>query len=179
MQAFTVLSTNQIKIRAFRYALDKLGLNELIVSSAAGSSGVSAQPLSLEETLQGARNRAMMAYQINPQAIGVGIECGVFQVFPEERLFNISCAVMFDGKNYLTGMSPTFLHPESVTSLVLDQGLDISQAYREAGLCISDDIGASDGAIGIISNGNMPRYLYCSLAAEMALYDWLNSSYNQ
>lgn len=70
-------SANSIKLKAVREALAALGLVAEVVGVEVPS-GVNAQPIGDETTL-GARNRAIAAFQLCPQAtLAIGIENGLF-----------------------------------------------------------------------------------------------------
>jgi inosine/xanthosine triphosphatase len=83
-------------------------------------SGVKTCPLNLEETLQGAKNRAKKAYgyvmeQEKECDYAVGIEGGMFpELFDNEKTMGGSICAIFDGKNYFIGFSPLFEYPQSV-----------------------------------------------------------------
>ena len=81
-------------------------------------SGVSCNPLTLEETINGAKNRAKSAFEYsnkkseNKCSYGVGIEAGMYPV-PEvdTKFMDASICAIYDGKNYYVGFSPSFEYP--------------------------------------------------------------------
>lgn len=94
------------------------------------SSRIADQPLSEEETIKGASNRAREALLSSPQAdIGLGLEGGLCKV---DNLWNLVCAaVIVDklGKKYL-GVSNKMALPEEV-SIKIDKGSQFGQVIRE------------------------------------------------
>ena len=73
-------------------------------------SGVSEQPVGLDETLLGARNRAAGALRaVAGASIGVGLESGVLQV--EGALFDVCACAIFDGTYMCVGLSSSWPLP--------------------------------------------------------------------
>lgn len=86
------------------------------------------------------------------------------------------CAI-YDGKQFHLGLSPGFEWPKSVTDLIVNQGLDGSQALREAGFTDHEKIGTAEGGIWIFTHGKMNRKEYNKLAVMMALIHLENKEY--
>eukprot|EP00158_Paraphelidium_tribonemae_P003593 Partr_v1_DN26245_c1_g1_i3_m48393 putative Protein of unknown function DUF84 len=74
-------TTNKAKISAVYLALEKILHGSDVVAHVSAfdvASGVSAQPMSDSETMEGAQNRAKNALKMDPDAhYGIGIEAGV------------------------------------------------------------------------------------------------------
>ncbi len=130
--------------------------------------GVSSQPMGFEEILKGARNRSFEA--CNGNELGVGIEGGFVKV-PETKtgymLFE-ACAI-FDGKQYHLGMTSGFEQPKEVMRLILQKNLELSDAWRLAGLTEKKKIGEEEGTIGILTKGRINRKEYTKQAVMNAL----------
>ena len=133
-------------------------------------SGVSCNPLILDETILGAKNRAKKAYeQIEKEddslKFGVGIEAGMYPV--EEvstKYMDCSICSIFDGKEFYIGFSPSFEYPQ----IVVDRTL----AGEEIGF-MTDVFGNTakgrKGAIGVLTDGRIYRDELEEYAVMMAL----------
>lgn len=121
-------------------------------------SGVSCNPISLDETFKGAKNRSTMAYEFASAKFGkcdyaVGIEGGLFKAdMVNTAHLEVSTVVIFDGKNYFYGTSPAFELPKAAVAGVYEG--------KEAGL-MDDVFGVStkgrQGIIGTLTNGRLNR----------------------
>lgn len=162
-------STNEVKVNAVKEAIQDYQIfsnAEIIVVKV--NSGVSDQPRSAEETIQGAINRARNAFKDCNYSFG--IEDGLMKV-PNTKTdyMNICACVIYDGKNFHLGLGPAFEYPIEVTRLVIEEGLDIDQAYYRAGLTDNPNIGSYEGVIGMLTKGKLSRKEYTKLAVMMAL----------
>ena len=168
-------SINRTKFQAVDGLFRDSGLfgSDLEVVGVDVKPGISRQPLSLEETLLGARNRAVLAY--DKSDYGVGIEDGLMH-FPQIRTgyLNVCVAVIYDGTKSYEGLSPGFQIPRPVLGLIKDKALTLSEAFREAGLTNIDNIGAEKGVIYPLSGQTIDRGTYTKLALMMALVDLNN-----
>ena len=133
-------------------------------------SGVSCNPLSLNENIIGAKNRAKKAYeQIEKEndslKFGVGIEAGMYPV-EEASTQYMDCSIcsIYDGKEFYIGFSPSFEYPQ----IVVDRTL----AGEEIGF-MTDVFGNTakgrKGAIGVLTNGRVYRDELEEYAVMMAL----------
>ncbi len=117
-------------------------------------SGVSDQPMSDEETLQGALNRARDAQSKVPGAdYGVGIEGGVQMINQAWFVGNFACVAKGPDKVGF-GISPRVELPVALAEL-LQQGMDLSAATHEV-FAIAD-IGKKEGILGMLTNGIITR----------------------
>src|SRR5690606_31996898 len=93
------------------------------------SSGISEQPLSIEETTQGAINRAKAALQQKPKAsLAIGMEGGLEDI---GGIYNLVCVVAFwDGEKLTIGESGHLPLPHSVSNKI-KQGGEFGQLIRE------------------------------------------------
>jgi inosine/xanthosine triphosphatase len=160
-------SENPVKLDATTECLHEVeGLSfELIGKDV--DSGVNPQPQSLNETVEGAVNRAKAALQDADFAIG--LEDGIFPVPGEERIFmNICICAISNGQQTHYGTSSAFEYPQEITDLVIGRALDISQALGAAGYTDNATIGSAEGAIGILSRGRLIRKDYTKQALEAA-----------
>ena len=131
-------------------------------------SGVSEQPISLEETVNGAVNRAMNSFQNCDYSFG--IESGLMQVPNSRTGYMDFCAcVIYDGKTHSLGLSRAFELPLGVVRKVFERGLNLNDAFVEEGLTKDRRIGAHGGVIKLLTKGRVDRKEYTKDAIRMAL----------
>lgn len=163
---------NQAKIEAVIETLTNYELlkNALIMAKEVAS-GVSEQPKSLEETIQGAMNRAKNAFEkVDECAYGFGLESGIFPV-PNTKTgwMDTTVCAIYDSHNFHLGLSSCFEYPRELTRLVNEQGITVSQAANEAGISDKLDLGAQEGMIGILTRNRLTRKGYTKQAIITAL----------
>ncbi|MFA5303039.1 MAG: inosine/xanthosine triphosphatase [Candidatus Nanoarchaeia archaeon] len=169
-------SINPVKLGAVM----ELFPNDEIISYKANSS-VNEQPMSLDETLKGAKNRAFEAYNsISASGItkclGVGIESGIMPSKEAKTgYFNTCASVIYNGNEYFIGLSSGFEHPKEVLKLV-NKDCDVSKAYFKAGLTPDPRIGYSKGAIFILTKGLIDRKEYTKQGLMIAKASFENKS---
>ncbi|MCE9517428.1 DUF84 family protein [Candidatus Nomurabacteria bacterium] len=164
-----VASTNPQKIQAVSDLVPKYDF--LVGSSIEGisvPSGVSDQPKSIEETVQGAINRAKSAFKDADYSFG--IESGLMNI-PQTKsgIMDVCVCAIFDGKNIHLGLSSAFEPPQKIVDLMHNKGMNMSDACLEAGLTTNPKLGASEGLIGILTHGRMDRLAYTTQAVTTAL----------
>ena len=150
-------SKNKAKINALEEILKEYPnfLNAEVISKD-GSSDISDQPKSLDETIKGAMNRAKNCFDNCDYS--VGLESGLIKV-PETKtgyMDTTACAI-YDGKNFHLGLSSCFEYPIKLTKYVLEEDIDVSSAAKELGITEKDNLGADEGMIGILTKGRLDR----------------------
>ena len=182
-------TTNPCKLAAVRAALatypeavlpdDASGASPLAVCAYSVPSGVSEQPMTLEETARGARNRADAAYRAHAQAavggpsrgglphLGVGIESGLFVI--DGRHFDVCVVSAYDGAAHHLGLSCAFEIPKAIMEHVL-RGCDLSQACNASLITSDPKLGEHGGLIGLLSSGRITREQYTVQALNTALF---------
>jgi inosine/xanthosine triphosphatase len=132
------------------------------------SSGVSEQPKSLEEAVEGATNRAKNSFKDCDYS--VGLESGIFKV-PKTKTgyMDTSCCAIYDGKDFHLGLSSCFEYPIELTKQVLNGKTDISTAAKNLGITEKDKLGSEEGMIGILTKGRLDRKNYTKQALRTAL----------
>ena len=168
-------TTNPAKIAALAELMpeyDVLKSAELISKNV--PSGISEQPLSLEETMHGAQNRAQAAAAYGD--IGFGIESGLFKMPGINRYMDVCVCCIYSDNKTAFGFSSAFEIPPRILTYILDQHMDLSQATKMIGLTDNDQIGAAEGVIGILTKGRITRKEYTKQAIMMALMqlEWNN-----
>lgn len=163
-------STNQIKVDAVKEILqDYSHLKYANISAVEGApSGVADQPKSLEETVQGAMNRAKGAFQ--DCAYSFGLESGLMAVPNTKTGFMDVCVcAIFDGNEYHLGLSSAWEAPKQVMHHIINEGLDMNQAAVKAGLTKNLKVGSAEGLVGIMTKGRLTRKEYTKEAIRTAL----------
>lgn len=125
-------------------------------------------PKSLEETVDGAINRAKQACENNDY--GFGIESGLMQVpHTKSGYMEVAVCAIYDGKQVHMGLSQAYEWPKQVLDGILNKGLDGSQAMKAAGLTHHEKLGEHEGFVGIFTKGRTNRTEYNKAAIVMAL----------
>jgi inosine/xanthosine triphosphatase len=164
-----VASKNPIKVDAVKEILrDYSHLKDAEVSALEVSSGVDDQPKSLEETVQGAINRARGAFK--QCDLSFGLESGLMHVPNTKTGFMDVCVcAIFDGNEFHLGLSSAWEAPKAVSDFMLNDGLDMNQAAFKAGLTTDPQVGSAQGLVGIVTKGRLTRKEYTKEAIRTAL----------
>ncbi len=103
-------------------------------------------PIKLAIVVKGAMDRAKQAFKDCDYSFG--IEGGLIEV-PETKsgYMEVAICAIYDGSQFHLGMSPGYEWPKTVTDLIVNKGLDGSQALREAGFTSHEKIGTAEGGI--------------------------------
>lgn len=162
-------SKNNVKVDAVREMIaDYPHLKDAEVLSFETVSGVSNQPKSLEETVQGAINRAENIFKDCDYSFG--IESGLMAV-PKTKTgyMDVCVCAIYDGKECHLGLSSAWEAPREVTKYIMEDGLDMNDAALKAGLTENVNVGASEGLVGIVTKGRLNRKEYTKEAIRTAL----------
>ncbi len=167
-------SKNPTKIGAVTEVFESMS-SEYKFLSVDAASQIPDQPIGLEITVQGAKNRARNAY--DDCDLSVGIESGI--ITPDQSTYMIvaACAI-YDGEEYFLGLSPAFSLPKDVSELIKREKVDVDTAVHKLGLSEDPRTGYKEGIIGILTNGKLTRKQYTKPAIEMALVE-LNFKTNE
>lgn len=165
-----VASQNPVKIAAVVGAYAQMGLAPVEVFGVSVPSGVSDQPKSTLETLQGAESRAQRAREEHPAANHwIGIEGGVDDA--EVGMLAFAWVVIEGGGLVGRARSGTFLLPDAIAALVRN-GKELGEA---------DDIvfgqknsKQKQGAIGLLTGGVIDRKSLYEHAVVLALAPHVN-----
>jgi len=175
-------TTNEIKVQALEETLnDYPQFVRAIVSSFSVPSGIAEQPLSLEEMIRGAKNRAHNAYlACNGCHYSFGIESGLFEAVGSQTGFLEACiCCIFDGVDFHVGLSCGFEVPPQILGLVLDNNKDLGQACYESGITANSKLGAAEGLVGILTKGRINRKEYTKQCITTALVQLENALWYQ
>lgn len=163
-------SKNPAKVEAVREILqDYPHLKDAEVVGVEVSSGVSEQPMSLDEIVKGAVGRASNAFKECNYSIG--IEAGFMEVpHAKSGYMNITAVVIDDGSSVHLGLSSAFETPNAeIMRMVAEEGMTFDQAAVATGLTADENIGKGEGISGIISKGRLKRKTYVQEALRTAL----------
>ncbi len=161
-------SRNPAKIEGVVRAYEFFGIGIEVVPVEV-ESGVSRQPLSLEETVRGALTRAMRALEAAPEAEqGVGVESGLMYVPILNRIVDLTVAVIADRDKKLSlGLSPAFELPPEVTRRIWGEGIEL-ECIAES-LSGIESIGEKGGFISYLTENRYTRSELVRQAVIMAL----------
>ncbi len=166
MKKIIVASHNPVKIRATLEGFQTMFPSEMFeIAGVNVPSGVRDQPLSDQETLQGALQRAEGAFQCEQGAdYWVGIEGGIEEIQGEMEVF--AWAVVKSSAILGKGKTGTFFLPQAVVKLV-KEGKELGEA---------DDIvfkrhnsKQENGAVGILTDNVIDRTGFYKVAVLLAL----------
>jgi inosine/xanthosine triphosphatase len=169
-----VASVNPVKVNAARggfgrafkgWELEVLGVNV--------PSGVADQPMSDDETLRGAANRAAAAREAVPGAdFWVGLEGGVQD--HDGRMEAFAWVVVLSGRRAGRSRTATFQLPPRVAELVR-AGVELGHADDQVfGRSNSKQ---ANGAVGLLTRDLIDRAAYYEHAVVLALIPFLNDQY--
>ena len=176
MNIIKVGSVNPVKVKSVEETLEDYGfIKPFKVLSVDVSSRISEQPLSLSETITGAKNRARDAFVECEYSFG--IESGLMSV-PETKkgYMNVCVCAIYDGKNYHLGVSSAFEPPVEIMRLVSEQGMDLNKATHHLRLSEKERVGYAEGLIGLLTGNRVTRKDYTQQAIRMALIHLENPS---
>lgn len=171
-------STNEVKVQAVEEVVkDYAHFASANILSYATSSNVSEQPLSLEETIRGAKNRAVNTFKAHPECVySFGIESGLLHAEGTHTgFFNACVCCVFDGKRYHIGLSTGFEVPPPILAYVIEHKMDLSQACCHSGITNNEHIGSAEGLIGILTKGRVNRKDYTKQSVMAALIQLENA----
>ncbi|MFO7320765.1 MAG: inosine/xanthosine triphosphatase [Chloroflexota bacterium] len=171
MNRIVVASANPVKVEATLQGFQRLFPDQAFsVEGIEVESGVSSQPMSDEETLRGARNRAEAARAQRPEAsFWVGIEGGVAE--DGDRLLAFAWIVVLGRERSGSSRTATFILPEEVAALVR-QGVELGHADdRVFG---RTDSKRRNGSVGLLTGDVIDRVAYYAHAVVLALIPFKN-----
>jgi len=158
--------TNGVR-RAFKRFLRDAEFRELDFTAK-----VNVQPMSMDETVNGARRRAELAIKGEHADFGVGVEAGLFELTGGFFL-NIQIAAIVDSKGHLSfGCSSGFPIPARfVTELKQDRGELDRYTHELAG---AKKVREEEGIVYHLSGRRLSRVEMTEQCVSMALIPWLN-----
>jgi len=169
-----IASKNPVKIAAVKEGFTKMFSSQSFDFEGIGvSSGVSDQPMSHRETLEGAINRANNAKKEKPNAdYWVGVEGGIEKMDGNGEAF----AWIYVLSESLSGKGKTgsFFLPKKVMDLV-DSGMELG--YADDLVFGQSNSKQKSGAIGLLTGDVMTRQTLYEPAVIMALIPFKNQQF--
>ncbi len=173
-------TTNELKLEAAKKAFEHVFKKDVIVHGFETASGVSAQPLSTEESFIGARNRADMVAQkamsCKPEIeYAVGLEGGIDCINDRDMYVLEGCAwvVQLESMDFSFGRSAGLPVPASLSHLLAVQkqelGPIIAATQRK-------DMPRATGANGYLTNNDYTREQEFFDATRLALARFANAA---
>jgi inosine/xanthosine triphosphatase len=169
MMKVNVGTHNPVKVRATRNVLEKI-YTTVDVEGIEVDSGVRDQPIGLDETIQGAMNRARNAF-IGVD-LSVGIESGLLET-PNSitGYLDLQWCAIYDGERTTLGVSAGFEYPPAVVEEVL-KGNEVGEVMdRVTGV---EKLGQKTGAVSILSRGLLDRTENTEQCVLMAMIPRMN-----
>ncbi len=138
---------------------------------------VKIQPMSLDETVKGARQRAEFAMEEADADFGVGVEAGIIKLDGEDsgrRFFlNVQIAAVVDSANHISfGSSSGFPIPSRFVSLLQEKQAELDRYAHE--LTGKERIREEEGVVYHLSKGRLSRVDMTEQCVSMALMPWSN-----
>ncbi|ASS98504.1 MULTISPECIES: DUF84 family protein [Geobacillus] len=168
MKIVAVGTNNEAKIAAVRAVLSE---TEYRIVSLEVPSGVSAQPLSDEETRLGAIGRAKRVLEAAKADIGIGLEGGVTKIDGQWWLCNWGALADRNGVVVAAAGARLALPPDIEAGIEAGRELgDVMEAYTGR-----RNVRRKEGAVGVLTNGRVGRSAMFSHIVELLAgqYEWL------
>ncbi|KAJ3281014.1 hypothetical protein HDU79_011160 [Rhizoclosmatium sp. JEL0117] len=168
-------TTNLSKLRAVTQALATIFPGrkecEIVVKGVSVASGVSDQPMSDEETIEGATNRAQRAFAaVEGADFGIGVEGGIHKI--GDQYFDGGWVVVVDKDGRAgIGCSARYQLSQKIMELVL-KGDELGVVMDR--LTGQTDIKQSAGAMGILTNGIVNRDTCMVHGIYFAFSKWIS-----
>jgi inosine/xanthosine triphosphatase len=181
---------NRPKVDACKAVLGKISEYladdaEYRITTRSGVSGVPDMPLSLDEMMSGARNRALNVYKqvslaSNPPDYAIGMEGGFFiKYLAGNKLsfpFLQSWAYVYDGTAGYWGSSGAIQVPWNIARPILEKHQELAEVIdRISG---QKDVRSGTGAIGILTRGEVIREDFFYQALIFAFAPFYNNIYS-
>ncbi len=172
MKKIIVASTNPVKVTATKIAFEKMFPSEsFVIEGVSVSSDVSAQPMTTEEAVRGARNRVTNAKTHSPEAdFWVGIEGGVDEL--DGEMWEAAWTVIMSADGRIgKGRSVTFFLPPEITALI-KEGKELGDA---ADIVFKKNNSKQiNGTIGLLTDDVIDRTQFCADGVCVALVPFKN-----
>ena len=169
MMKVNVGTHNPLKVRATRNVMEKIYTN-VDVEGIEVDSGVGDQPIGLDETIQGAVNRARNAFL--DADLSVGIESGLLAA-PHSitGYLDLQWCAIYDGERITLGVSAGFEYPPVVVEEVL-KGQEVGEVMDE--VTGVEKLGQKTGAVSILTKGLLDRTENTEQCVLMAMIPRMN-----
>jgi inosine/xanthosine triphosphatase len=168
-----IASTNPVKLQAPKEAFSQVFDTDVEVEGVSVDSGVSDQPMTSDETYQGAWNRLQAIRQNPGYDYYVAIEGGVEDT--KHGMESMAWILIADHTGKIgKGKTGTFMLPELVADK-LRAGEELGPAMDE--LHQTENVKQKQGTIGLLTNGNITRTNLYTHAIILALIPFIHDAY--
>jgi inosine/xanthosine triphosphatase len=138
---------------------------------------VKIQPMTLDETVKGARQRAEFSIKKEGADFGVGVEAGIIKLAEENKgrgfFLNVQVAAIVDSAHHLSfGLSSGFPIPPSLVTIMEGERAELDRYARE--LTGAKTIREEHGVVYHLSKRRLSRVEMTEQCVSMALIPWLN-----
>ncbi|MDO8510872.1 MAG: inosine/xanthosine triphosphatase [Nanoarchaeota archaeon] len=162
-------STNPTKIEAVKETISLYSFfKNAELAGVEAASEVSDQPMSRQEIMDGARNRARNAYHHIQCDYGIGLESGLDE-FPFAGKMQYTACAIYDGQNYYFGISSAFKCPEAIDKIMAEEGINLNDACYKLGLTQNPQVAKSEGVSGVLTKNRKTRKDHTKDAIMMAM----------
>jgi inosine/xanthosine triphosphatase len=170
IQRVAVGSTNPVKVAAVQAVVARIAPRATVEGTSVAS-GVPDQPFGDDETIRGARGRAVAARISLDADLGVGVEGGVVEM-PDGSMRTCAWAAVAssDGRDAVGGSLAMPL-PDAVARLIRERGMELGHAMDELTRQTETKHGA--GAVGILTAGLVDRQRAYEVLVAYALAPFL------
>ena len=167
-------STNPAKSRGAKLAFSRV-FGAVKLEEVSTTSLVRSQPMTLEETAEGAEERAVFALETARPDYGVGVEAGIFglgKAWPDHYL-NIQVAAVVDKAGRLSfGSSSGFPVPRKLVEKMRERSDELDRYTHE--LAGVRKVREEHGIVYHLSKKRLSRVEMTDQCVSMALIPWMN-----
>ena|ERR1039458_1470320 len=161
--------------RAFRKLSHISSFHNLVFEPLQIESGVQATPLSIDELMTGARQRAETAFasagsKSSEIILSVGVEGGLY--VSQKHAFLQSWACVYDGERFSFGSSGSIEIPQALSDAVIRDGTDLGKVIDI--FAEQNDVRSNQGTWGILTGDLITREDSFELATLNALAPFFN-----
>ncbi len=143
--------------------------------------GVGSMPLSTEEMMRGARNRAINLFESlrssnKHPAFSIGLEGGIFFKYvpgnPGSEAFLESWVYVFNGRKGSWGSSGAVPLPGQISRPIVEKNVELAVVIDE--ITKKKNIRSKQGAVGILTKGRISRQQFFERALYFAFAPFVN-----
>jgi inosine/xanthosine triphosphatase len=166
----TIGSKNPVKLQATINVLEKI-YSKLTVRAVEVDSGVPDQPFGLDQTIEGAINRAKNSYTPDID-LSIGVESGLMKT-PHSLTgyLDLQWCATYDGEKITLGVSAGFEYPPEVVQEVL-KGKEVGDVMDH--ITGVDNLGEKKGAVSHLTHGMLDRTGNTEQCVLMAMVPRMN-----
>jgi len=156
-----IWTTNEIKlgtVRDLEGYYERFVIDSLVPHKV--DSGIVDQPMSMEETILWASNRAKNAYAQSPCDFAIWMESGLMPSVQANTGY-VACevAVIRDGEKKYIGIWGGIEYPKAVTDRIVNHGEDLNTAFLNAWFS-EEFAGDKNGIMGFLTDNRITRKDY-------------------